>query len=352
MDYDQLGRELVRALRGRRSQVAFSRRLGYRTNVVYAWESGRRWPTAAVLLGAAGRSRIDVRAAIAQVLPDRAAVAEAAPTRRRATGSRRSLSELRAKMPMVEIAKRAGRSRYAVARWLSGDAEPRLPDFLRLIQACSLRLLDFVALFADPLTLKSVAADWKLLQAQRKAAYEMPWIPAVLRALELREYTALGKHQPGWIASRLGIPREEEARCLEVLSESGQIREEHGRWVLTEALAIDTRPDPNAERRLKKHWASVGVDRLGASSPGLFSFNVFTVSAGDLERLRELHRSYFRTMRSIIAASEPADRVVVANVQLFSLDERAPRDLTSTATRVLTRRDPGPARRFGGTLVR
>ena len=34
MDHESLAKELVRALRGRRSQVAFSRRLGFRTNVV------------------------------------------------------------------------------------------------------------------------------------------------------------------------------------------------------------------------------------------------------------------------------------------------------------------------------
>ena len=321
MDYEQLGRELVRALRGRRSQVAFSRRLGYRTNVVYAWESGRRWPTAAILLGAVVRSRIDVRAALTQFFPNPPAwIAEIDPASRE--GVAQLLAELRAKVPVVEIAKRAGRSRYAVARWLSGEAEPRVPDFLRLVQACSLRLLDFVALFVDPLTLPSAADEWRRLQAQRKAAYEMPWIPGVLRALELRDYAATGKHRPGWIAARIGISPEEEARCLEVLAQSGQIRQRAGRWVIGEALAVDTRQDATAERRLKAHWASVGMERLGAAAPGLFSFNVFTVSAADLERLRELHRSYFRTMRSIIASSEPSDRVVVANVQLFALDDR------------------------------
>jgi transcriptional regulator with XRE-family HTH domain len=321
--FEQLGRELVRALRGRRSQVAFSRRLGYRTNVVYAWESGRRWPTAAILLGAVARSRIDVRAALGRFFPNPPSwLAEADPCTR--DGVARLLSELRAKIPILEIAKRSGRSRYAVARWLSGAAEPRLPDFLRLVQACSLRLLDFVALFVDPALLPAAAPGWRLLQVHRKAAYDMPWIPAVLRALELGEYGRLRAHKPGWIAARIGISREEEARCLEVLAQSGQIREHAGRWVIGESLAVDTRQDAAAERLLKAHWAKVGLERLSAAAPGLFSFNVFTVSAGDLEKLRELHRSYFRTMRSIIAASEPADRVVVANVQLFALDDRAP----------------------------
>jgi hypothetical protein len=35
MDFDTTGRELLQALRGERSQVALSRRLGFSTNVVY-----------------------------------------------------------------------------------------------------------------------------------------------------------------------------------------------------------------------------------------------------------------------------------------------------------------------------
>jgi len=322
MDLEALAQQLIRALRGRRSQVAFSRRLGFKTNVAYAWESGRRWPTAALTLRAAARSRIDVPAALARFFPSAPAWLRDVDVASR-PGVARVLSELRAQVPIVDIARRAGRSRYAVARWLSGAAEPRLPDFLRLIDACSLRLLDFVALFADPTLLPEARDPWKMLQAHRRAAYEMPWIPAVLHALELREYAELPAHVPGWIASRIGIGAAEEAECLEVLEQSGQIRRRGKRLVSGTAIAVDTRQDPAAERRLKSWWAKVGMDRLAAGSPGQFSFNVFTVSEEDLERLRELHRSYFRTMRSIIASSTPSERIVVANIQLFPLDSES-----------------------------
>jgi hypothetical protein len=92
--------------------------------------------------------------------------------------------------------------------------------------------------------------------------------------------------------------------------------------VSVESVTVDTRADPAAERKLKVFWAKVGHERLAAGADGLFSFNVFAVSNADLERLRELHRSYFRSLRSIVASSTPAERVVVANVQLFALEGR------------------------------
>ncbi len=39
--------QFLRAVRGKRSQVAFARRLGYRANPITDWENGRRYPTAA-----------------------------------------------------------------------------------------------------------------------------------------------------------------------------------------------------------------------------------------------------------------------------------------------------------------
>jgi transcriptional regulator with XRE-family HTH domain len=70
LDYQQAARDLVRALRGRRSQRALSRRLGYTTNVIYTWEAGRRWPTAAEALRLAERTGVELRAALTRFFPN------------------------------------------------------------------------------------------------------------------------------------------------------------------------------------------------------------------------------------------------------------------------------------------
>ena len=64
MDFELMASELVRALRGKRSQLAFSRRLGFRTNVVHTWEAQRRWPTASRSLAVAQRAGVDPKAAL------------------------------------------------------------------------------------------------------------------------------------------------------------------------------------------------------------------------------------------------------------------------------------------------
>jgi transcriptional regulator with XRE-family HTH domain len=320
MDHDQLAAELLRALRGNRSQAAFSRRLRYQSNVVRAWENGRRWPTAARFFVACARAGSDPRAALARFYGAPPSwLAGADPSAPETVA--RLLDDLRGGSSIQDVAQRAGCNRYAVSRWLSGKSEPRLPDFLRMIDATSLRLLDFIACFADPEQLPSTTRAWRELETARKVAIELPWSHAVLRALELEDYRALPRHVPGFIAARAGISREEEQRCLRLLAETKQIKKQRGRWVPHRVLTVDTRHDPNAGRKLLGFWAEVGRERLGRSARGLFSYNLFTVSSRDLERLRELHLAYFRQLRSIVAQSEPAERLVVANVQLFGLDE-------------------------------
>jgi hypothetical protein len=320
-DYAKIAREFLRALRGRRSQAAFSRRLGYRTNVAYVWESGRAFPTAAKALVAARRTGIDLQAALRRFFKTPPAWLDdtdlASPS-----GVAQLLENLRGRTSVMDLARATGKSRFALARWLRGDSEPRLPDFLLLVDKLSLRLLDWIACLIDPATLPSLERAWRELEAGRRSAYDLPWTQAVLRTLELTDYRALGKHRPGWIAERIGISSDEERECLELLAQTGQIALRRGRWELREVTAVDTRPDAEAEHRVKQWWSRLALERLGNLESGLLSYNVFAVSESDLARIRELQIAYFRQMRGIIAQSTPSERVVLASLSLVALDAR------------------------------
>ncbi|MEY4546812.1 MAG: Family ership [Pseudomonadota bacterium] len=322
MDHETLAKQLIRAVRGKRSQVAVSRRLRCQSNVLYAWESGRRWPTAATFLRLALLSRVPLAERIAEFLGGLPPALASADWSEPSTAAA-LLEHLRGGTTIVELARRVGKNRVSVARWLQGSAEPRLPDFLRLIEGTSLRLLDFVALFTSPAELPATCAAWQVLEAQRRVAYELPWSHAVMRVLELEHYRALPAHQPGWIAARLGIDLEEEQRCLEALASSRLIRRRQRRWVVEQVLTVDTRRNPEAGRNLKRHWAEVGKQRLPVLEPGgedLFSYNLFTIAERDWHSFRELHIAYYQELRRLVEASNPAERVVLVNLQLLRLD--------------------------------
>lgn len=325
MDAQQVSKQLIRALRAHRSQTALSRWMGFDSNVLYTWESGRRWPTAATFFFLCRKVGIDLEDGMRQFLGGMPEELQGADWLDRYTLAA-LLNHLRGATTTVEVARRVGTNRVSVSRWMKGQAEPRLPEFLQLIEAASGRLLDFLSVLTEPESLPAAQAAWERLQAQRRVAYGMPWSHAVLRVLELRQYRALHRHNATWIARRLGISLEATEACIEALAASGLIELQGRHWALSDVSPVDTRQDPAAGQGLKTHWANVALERLPALEGGkndMFSYALCSVSEKDWERLRELHMGYHQELRRVITESQPAERVVLINLQLLRLDEHS-----------------------------
>ncbi|MEZ4323134.1 MAG: DUF4423 domain-containing protein [Myxococcota bacterium] len=319
IEFDEVARELLRALRGPRSQVAWSRRLGYGSNVAYPWESGRRYPSASEALRAIRRSGRDLEGGLEAFFGRRPAWMDTTPPDT-PEGVALLLASLRGKRSITDLADATGLNRHAIGRWMGGRTQPRLPDFLHLVQATSVRLIDFVTAFVPPEEMPyTIEPLWRAMEARREGAQRHPWTQAILRVLELQDYLDLRRHTPGWIAERLRIPLEVEETCLKFLRDTGQLA-----WTGThyrqEVVAVDTKRRPEIGRQLKAHWAQVAAERVVDGNPGQFSYNVFACSDEDFEKIRELHLAYFRALRSIVSDATVGERVVVANVQLFALD--------------------------------
>jgi transcriptional regulator with XRE-family HTH domain len=314
----RLAADWLRALRGRRSQVAFSRRFGYRSNIAYRWESGRCFPSASGTLKMVAALGGDVTASLASFYRSSPPWLEELPPCSVATVAR-LLRDLRGDSTLIELARRTGFSRFSLTRWSRGKADPTLPEFLTLIEYTSRRALDFVAAFTDPEQLPSAREAWRLLSSAREAAYTEPWSHAVLRVLELDEYRALSRHEPGWIARRLGIAEALAQKSLDVLERSGQIRRIERRYEPTEIRSVDTRADPERARELRARWAAVGVERLRAGAEGVLSYNLGMVSRADMKRLEQLQRAHYRKLVNVIAESSPGECVVLYSAQLLEL---------------------------------
>jgi transcriptional regulator with XRE-family HTH domain len=318
IDFEVLASELLRALRGERSQTAFARRLGYKSNIVYSWEAGRAFPTAAKALWAARRTGVDVQAALLSLYRTPPGAVRLDPTT--PEGVAQFLDDLRGRTTVQQLARSTGASRYAVARWLKAEAQPRLPDFLRLVEAASLRLLDLLGGLVDPEALPSVRDAWRELELARAATYHEPWSQAVLRALELAAYRALPRAEPGWLAQHLGIPLAREERALELLCATGQVQKtRRGYQPLGEGRVVDTRRDPEGAHALRVFWSEVALERLRARAEGLFAHSVLAVSERDLQRIRDLQKAYYQEVRTIVAQSQPVERVALLNWQLLPL---------------------------------
>lgn len=315
-NYELVAAQLLRSVRGRRSQAAVSRLLGYGSNIASRWEAQKAFPYASTFLRLLARLDPKRPSALVRFFPrppaEVAGVDPSSPTTVAAF-----LRELRGKTPIGSIARQSGYNRYSISRWLLGSVEPRLPQFLHLIDVMSRRLLDFLACACDPATVPAVAADWKRLQLTRQVAYEHPLSHAVLRALELRRGTK--QHQTAWLADRLGLPVDVISASLEVLAKTGQVRKHRGRWQLERVVSVNTSLDRDRALGLKVSWTETALARMRAGAPGNYGYSLFCVSRRDLWRLRDVHLEYVRAMQAIIAASAPGECVGLYCAQLLDL---------------------------------
>jgi transcriptional regulator with XRE-family HTH domain len=306
---------MVAALRGGRTRAQLSRRLGYRTNAVSDWEAGRRFPTAREFLRACQRLRVDVDAAFARFHP-----ATARHLRHdREIALERWLEALRGNTPIRLVAERAGRSRFAVSRWLNGRTRPRLHEFLRLVEALTYRASDLADALVGIDKLPTLLEQHRRRSAAGRLAFEHPDSEAMLRIMETEGYRALAVHQPGMLAAAIGIDAQLEPPILNALEAAGILELAGGRYLHRQPLTVDTSAEPAALNRLKAHWAALGLKRLEAPrEQDWLGYNLMSLSEADLEQAREILRNAYRQIRALAAASEPVQTAALLNLQLVT----------------------------------
>lgn len=316
---DRAACEFLRAIRGKRSQRAFAKRLGYRGNPITDWENGRRYPTAEEAFRACERAGFAVTAAFARFH-------QAAPPEQSRGGILLGpwLNRVRGTSRINQIAQCVPISRHALARYFRGDAKPRLPDFFRIVDAITDRLPHLVAELVSIDGVPSLRPRFLAAEAARLAAYEAPWTEAILRVLELDQYRARPEHRDADIAMYLGISTEEVQKSIAMLSRSGVIRMHKSHYEEARSLTVDTRGSAELVDKQLRHWLGVALQKLAARAPQqLFAYNVVSVSQEDYRRIRALLASTFREVATIVAASEPAERVAMVGLQWLDLQTDA-----------------------------
>jgi transcriptional regulator with XRE-family HTH domain len=304
--------QFLRALRGRRSQQAWAKRLGYKGNPLTDWENGRSFPHMSEVLRVAGVARIDVVAAFERFNPN-------VPLSKSNAGYDLG-AWLRATLgstSVSEVARRMAYSRSSLSRWVCGASEPRVPEFLAFVDAATGRVQDWVAELVAIEQVPTLLARHEAARAAKQLAFSNPWTEALLRVIELQGYLALPEHEDGAFAARLGLPLEVVQGALRALVDARVIERRGAHYVVLSQLTVDTAGGKHQLHALKAHWATVAADRARTPHPGdVFGYNVLSASREDVERIRTVLKNAFREVRAIVSASEPAECVALVNVQL------------------------------------
>jgi len=314
-------RELLRSLRGKRSQLALSRRLGYSFNQVGKWESGHtkiRWDEFVRLSGLC-KSPLDQ--ALTNHYKYKGTAANCDAIIKNLIGSER----------VSTIAKKTGFSRHSLAKWLKKSAFPTVPEMFRLLllyRGGDDHLVSFIGSLVSSIDeLPSIAPEYRQRVKQIELSYQHPWLAAVKDCLSLQSYQRLEKHREGFVSRCLRISTAEEKMALDFLTEVGVLTFSKGKYQVTgkklmfQENILDKEKDIEGNFRLREYWWSQALNHLisrPAWSSLTFAFQTFTVSESAFRKIRALSVQYFSDVTKIIEEDEePRTLLRVMNLCFF-----------------------------------
>jgi transcriptional regulator with XRE-family HTH domain len=298
---ERAARQWIRAMRGKRSQVALSRRLGYRGNVVAKWEGGARSPTFGEMLRAFARVGVDVPGALRRFHAPSAAAWDPARPEHIADW----LVALQGQTSQALIAEKSGLSRQQIGRLLSGRTQGRLPMVMTVVDAMTGRLPDLVAETVPIELVPELARAAQVRQALSRLAFAHPWSPAAQSWLGCRRQVPAASAAEE-LAEGLGIELANAEVLIGALVEAGVAAIDGGTLRTASPASVEISATDEDVRRVRAHWAKVSADRMARYAPDdLFSFNVFAVSREDLAKIRQSQRRFYREVRAIVAESPP-----------------------------------------------
>lgn len=310
IDFNLLGRELLRSVRGGLSQSALSRKLGYRGKQIHRLEAGERtvtWDIFAKACAVCGRDlRRSLRGRIlaAEDPLDSAAV----------------VTSIIGAVRLSMLAKDTGLSRFSLIRWREGRATPPLAVILQLIDYCQFNLFEFLGSLVDPDTLPSVKDAHQLRQRRKDIYYRFPETAAVIVCLQLDDYKTLPRHQIGFVAEKIGLSIEEERTILAELEDVGRIQLIDGRYVPTTDSVDLAGSDKVGIHRFMSFWLRrllTFYDGAGdwTDSSSRFGMEVFAVNDELKAMVKEEFRTFQKRVRGMLhqqaQAKVATDQVIV-----------------------------------------
>jgi transcriptional regulator with XRE-family HTH domain len=317
MDIEAVRSQLLKSLRGDRSQNYLSRKLGYRFNQVYRWETGHTkipWPSFVRLCQIC---KIDLGATLKNTLgfvekPERCDLL---------------VKNITAPASQSYMSKKVGVSRFVLSHWISGRTTPSLDDILRLVDKVTFALVEFVGGIAKIDTIPALRKDFEKREARKRILVRYPFLEAALACLELVDYQRLKKHQEGFISDRIGISLEEEKKLLSELKQVGTLLFKEGRFVFNESALenFDIRGDFQAVKGIKKYYIERATNKLLKASENsrkdLFIYYTFSV---DEKAAAQINKEAVEFLKRVIEISEqrPKEPTQVRVLNMHFLDLR------------------------------
>jgi hypothetical protein len=316
MNYVVIAQQVVRLCRGRRSQMALSRRLGFAANQLYRWESGLRgivWKDFVRMCHQCSKP-------VAESLRYSLGFAQS-------PGDAKALvSFLLGNISTTDASVHLGISRQIIGRWRRGETEPELKDILLLMERIQGRLMEFILGLLPGAQIEEMADELKRVEREKDLRQKFPMSTLVCALINSELYRRYPSHKKGVVAEWFGISLVDEIRLLDLLVEVGALQMRDGRFeTLPQGLELSSN-DPRASLRMRHYWSRFAPAMLSKLNEppqaSLFGWTVLSVSDSAFDQIRDRMREAYSQIVAI-ANSDVGTKtsVKIVNLQCVDLEE-------------------------------
>lgn len=300
--------ELVRAVRGRRSQAKINKKLGYSFNQIYNWESAHVQPSWIDFVRLCAVCGVDLKAVLSNLFSFQGDAAQCAEL-------------LRAIAPAYEIKRIAASCKTSVSRvrrWTAGDSVPKLANILQLIDAVFL-LERFIELLVGPDRVPSMTAAIGKHAVHRQLHRRFPFTGAMLHALEC----ANARRSAAGLASMLGIDLTTVTEAIREAADAGLVTT-RGHSLQAAEADVNFAGDFTAMQAPSIYWLrralkyKESLTTQPATREDFFGYLVFPTNPASRKLVLEAYAAFFAKARMIAdEATGPFDAVSVVSAQYF-----------------------------------
>lgn len=188
-------------------------------------------------------------------------------------------------------------------------------------------LVEFVAEMISIESIPSLKEDYAIHLIEKKLNYKYPFLGAVLRCLELKDYQSLPRHVDGFISQKLLISLAQEREILADMLRVKIIKKENEKYA-SNSEHIDTRGDFVGLMNIKKYWLNRALDFSNqlskAPEKSFLGYNVMSVSPKARKEIEAKYFQFFQEIRSIVEMDHEApDEIQILNIQILTLSDFA-----------------------------
>ena len=308
MDHEQIVCNILVSLRGKLSQAHLSKKLGYKHNQIFKWETNERRIPWKAFTDLCHVRKIDLAKIIWTNFRFSGDVSDAS----------KLLSYIIGNSEAKVISKTLGISKYRLSGWLTGKRKPYLDDILKILDVIEHRMTHFIVGILGEKKAEDIGIDLTSVKFE-KFESRNPVFSAFLRIMETKIYSQTKKIEVGFFAKKLGISLEYEKSLLMEAVELGLLQESHGKYKAN-IVHTDLR-DSNAVTQQRLYWCKEAIKRLESKKitapESIFGNLIYSATNKEQNLIVERYLGFFNDVRSIINSNDQPEDVFVLNIQMI-----------------------------------